>query len=209
MKRLIIMCAALFALYAAGAQTLNDGVKLIDAMRYDQARELFNKLLAAEPNNADIYYYLGDISRRVDDAITAKNNFNTGLEKSKDNALCNVGLGQLLLNENKPDEAKTLFNKALETSKRKNAKVLLYIGESLTQASGAGKDLAMAETLLNQALAIDKNNPDVYIALGDLYLEKEDPSLPVKNYELALTKDPKYAKSYLKKREFIFQSPNS
>lgn len=193
------MCAALVAFFAAGAQTLNEGVKLIDAMRYDQAREMLNKLLTAEPGNTDIYYYLGDISRKVDDAGAARTYFNAGLEKSKDHALCTVGLGQLLLDENKAEEAKLMFTKALVTSKRKNARVLLYIGESLTQAAGAGKDLAMAETVLNEALAIEKNNPDIYIALGDLYLEKEDPSLPVKNYELALTKDPKYAKSYLKK----------
>ncbi len=198
MKRITFILMLVVASINTFSQTVTEGIKMIDAMKFDQAKTVFNNLLKSEPTNADLYYYLGDIYRRVDDANSAKLNFDKGLEISKENALCNVGLGQLLLDENKPEDAKTFFNKALEISKKKNAKVLLYIGEAYTQ-SEKNKDLVQAESLLTLAQTIEKNNPDIYIALGDLYLEKEDPSLPIKNYELALTKDPKYAKSYLKK----------
>ena len=79
------------------SQTVTEGIKMIDAMKFDQAKTVFNNLLKSEPTNADLYYYLGDINRRVDDANSAKLNFDKGLEISKETALCNVGLGQLLL----------------------------------------------------------------------------------------------------------------
>ncbi|MSQ78488.1 MAG: hypothetical protein EXR21_02260 [Flavobacteriaceae bacterium] len=179
------------------AQTAADGLRQLDAMQYGNAKNTFANLQTEEPNNVDYFYYLGEISRLIDDPAAAKAQFEAGLTKNPNNALCMIGLGKLELDNKNLEAAKVHFNKALELTKTKNAQVLLFVGQSLISADV--KDLDMAEPLLKKASELDKKNPEVFLALGDLYSERNDAQLPIKNYEEALRINDKYAKAYMKK----------
>jgi tetratricopeptide (TPR) repeat protein len=197
MKRIFVTVCVLLLLKAVSAQVPDDGIKQIDALKYDEARKTFTNLMAQEPTNADYNYYLGEVTRLGEDMTGALKLYNDGLGKNPKNALCLVGLGKSELAAKNLEGAKGYFNKALEYSKQKNVTVLLAISEALIDADT--KDLGMAETLLNKAKDINEKNPEVYILLGDLFAERNDPQEPIKNYEMALSLNPKYAKAYMKK----------
>ncbi len=179
------------------AQTAADGLRQLDAMQYGNAKNTFANLQTEEPNNVDYFYYLGEISRLIDDPAAAKAQFEAGLTKNPNNALCMIGLGKLQIDNKNLEAAKVHFNKALELTKNKNAQVLLFVGQALIY--GDVKDLDMAEPLLKKASELDKKNPEIFLTLGDLYSEKNDAQLPIKNYEEALRINDKYAKAYMKK----------
>ena len=197
MKKTILFSAAMLMLFVASAQTLEQGILQTEALKFAQAKQTFITLIQQQPANADLHYYLADVYLLTNEEDQAEKTLNEGIIKNPDNALCIVGLGKLKIDRKNLDQAKVDFARAVTISKNKNAKVLLYAGEALT--TGEVKDLTQAEIYLNKALELDAKDPDINLAIGDLWLERNDASKPIENYNLALEKDPKCLKAYLRK----------
>ncbi len=197
MKKIILLSASLLMLFVASAQTLNQGILQTEALKFAQAKQTFISLIQQQPTNADLHYYLADVYLLTNEEDQVEKTLNEGLAKNIDNALCIVGQGKLKIARKNLEGAKSDFAKAVALTKNKNAKVLLYTGEALT--NGEVKDLAQAEIYLNRALELDAKDPDINLAIGDLWLERNDASKPIENYNIALEKDSKCLKAYLRK----------
>lgn len=189
-----------FLLYCSigswGQNTIKEGIRMTDALQYERAITHFQQLIQSDPKDARYHYYLGEVYRLMGESDLALGEYKAGLNKDINCALCLVGNGKLMLVDSNITGATELFEKAVTQTKNKDAAVLLEIGSALS--SGKGQNLTKAEEYLKRATELDKKNPEAFIALGDMYLEKGDAQQPKINYDIAKDLDPKLPKPYLK-----------
>lgn len=198
MKKLIIITSvAITALFnAAHAQTLKEAIRLTENEQFEKASVAFKTLVQTEPQNGDNYYYFGKNYYKADKLDSARIWFEKGTQVAPNSPLNFVGLGRLSLDAGNKDVAKTNFDKAVTLSASKNATVFLEIAEAYLNTGK--KDVTEAFNNINKAMKLAVNNPEVYILMGDAYLEKGDGSNAIKNYEKAVDLDKTSAKALLR-----------
>lgn len=206
LKSTLSIIVALSSLNVASAQTLKDAIKLTDNEQYENAAKVYQARIQAEPTNGINYFYLGENYFKNDEFTQAKALYQKGIDLNPANSLNYVGLGKIYWHEKNAVEAKANFYKALTISKSKDATVLMKIAEPYINAET--KNLPEAFTLLNQALALEPKNPEIYILLGDAYLEQGDGSKAIMNYEKATDLDKTSVKAILRTGQLYGRAKN-
>lgn len=207
MKKLrwsLIICVV--AVSGMSAQTLADAIKLTRNEQYESADVIFKKLIQAQPNNGDLYFYYGENFYKNENPTMAKEMYQTGADVNPTNPLPYVGLGKVLWNKGKQTEAKSSFYKATTLSNNKNATVLLKIAE--TYINEEKKNLPDAFTLLATATKLEPKNPEVYLLTGDAYLEQNDGTKAIENYEKAASLDSKSVLAILRQGQLYNRAKN-
>ena len=197
-KAVIWLFAALFTVSLTKAQSIEDGKKFLYYEKYKSAQSAFQKIVSADPNNAEAIYWLGQTYiRNADnpDTAAAKSLYQKALMTSNNNPLLLVAMGQIELMENKTQEARNHFETAISLTQGKNIAVLNAIGFANTNAKAG--DAAYAIDKLKQATTVKGfKDPEVYLNLGDAYRKfSNDGADPVKSYQAALVLDPNNAKA--------------
>jgi tetratricopeptide (TPR) repeat protein len=193
---LAITCPVSFAQY-----TIKDGLRALDFEKYELAKNIFTQLTNDEPNNPENFYYLGQAYYGLLDYASAKSSYEKGIAAKSDYGQNYAGLGELLLESGKKDEAINLFNKALSFSKKKqdyytDMKLVAVVASSMVNTET--KLLDEAEQLVRKQYEFDKKNYDFLIAAGDVYLERNDGGMAATFYERAIAVDPNRPKAYSK-----------
>lgn len=214
-----ILCSLLAGVFLSSslwAQSLTDAIRLSENEAYESAEKEFEKVIAADASNADIYYYQGQNYIKLEKYAEAKAAFEKGLSINAASALNYVGLGKLAyVNKDmaKVEEyfgkARTLINeKGVKNNSR--TKVLCEIAE--TYLYNEPKNIATAEAILTDAERLDPTNTDVYLLQGDLALEKDatNASGALAKYNKALELNPKLTKAIIRKGKIYKRagSPN-
>lgn len=190
--------------------TLDDARTLKKNEQYDEANELFAKLIKSDPGNSKAYFFYGEnvLQSYFADTISnplkvaakeAMDLFDKGVTANASEPLNYVGLAMVnfYLGDNaKADEmrakAKSLLPPYKKISKIQNPKdyafTLAKIAESYIKFETV--DTSKALPLIREALKIDSKNSDVYIIAGDIYILVNDGSRAIKNYNLAQDWDP-------------------
>lgn len=170
MRKLFLIATGLLMLGAVSAQTIQDAQKEIDNESYFKAKQILFGLLKNDAvSKADVYYYLGNAFLKSDDVDSAKLFYKMVYNPDSRSALGYVANGRLsLLSKNKV-EAKANFDRALQTSKMKNANIYYEIGDAYFRP--AIIDLPLAISNLESAFNLDNKNPNIILSLGDAYLE--------------------------------------
>ncbi len=209
LKRLSVACVvALTVSLNTIAQTVQDGLRNLDAERYIAAGKIFNQLATATPT-VENYFHLGYyyLNLPEKDLAKAKDAFEKGnaLEKKGD-PLCRVGLGTVKLLAGDKAGAKADFDLIKKDTKNKNSDVLFRIGEAYT-LNEKTNDAAEAVSNIEAGLTIQKvkNNPDYYVALGDGYMVKNDGGPAMTALENALRMGQKAAKINTKMAAIWYQ----
>jgi tetratricopeptide (TPR) repeat protein len=179
------------------AQSVPDARKLIYYERYQSARDMLQKVVAASPADAEAVYWLAQAEFGLFNPAGAKAVLQKGLEGANAaHPLLLAGMGQAELSEGKKDDARQRFETALNLSKGKDIGVITAIGRANLEKDG---DAAYAIEKLKLATAIydaqkkGSKDPNVYIVLGDAYRKLMDGGNAVTAYENALLADPKHA----------------
>jgi tetratricopeptide (TPR) repeat protein len=192
-----LLLAALFVSNFLRAQTIDDGKKFLYYERYKSAKSAFEKLVSADPNNADAVYWLGQTllaPAEGKDIAGAKALYQKALQANSANPLLLAGMGHAELLEGKTQDAKNRFETAISLSQGKNAAVLNAIGLANVMAKDGDANYAIDK--LKQATAIKKmNDPDVFINLGDAYKKIGEGGPAQTAYEGALALNPNYARA--------------
>ena len=203
MKKSVFTFAALIVVFlSAKAQTIDDGLKALDFERYEYARNVFKKLVALEPNNADNFYFLGQSYFNLLQTDSALISYNNGISADSKNPKNYIGIGELKLNENKVADAKVQFEKALAIDKGKDAiksrniTTLRMIADAMISTETKLTDEALNYAL--QAIELDKKNYQTLVTAGDVYLEMNNGGEAANNYERAIKIDTNNAKAYSK-----------
>ncbi|MEI6946775.1 tetratricopeptide repeat protein [Paraflavisolibacter sp. H34] len=212
MKKTAIVLFFSAALSVPGfAQNVQEGKKHLNAERYQSAKEVFEKLLAANPKNAEASYWLGQTYIKMKDSATAVSHYQSALSANSNAPLVLVGAGQIDLMQGKSAEAKQKFETAISLAKGKkgtNPDVLAAIGRANVDARTG--DLAYGIEKLNEAAKSAPNNAEVYFALGNAYRKAHEGGPAVTNYMKATQMDAAYALPYYRMaRIYQTQQPYS
>ena len=182
------------------AQSMKDGLRAIDFEKYEQAREIFQKLVQKEPTNGENYYYLGQAYLNLINPDSAEITYNAGIKIAPATPSNYAGLGELRLIEGKKAEAKVHFDKALSFSKTRSGIYTdihaIHIVATSMVNTATDKMLEEAEALVLMAYEQNKKDYDLLVAAGDVYLEKNDGGNAATFYERAIAIDPSNPKAF-------------
>ncbi len=200
------LAICVIAVSGLSAQTLNDAIKQTRNEQFESAEEIYKKLIQAQPNNGDLYFYYGENFFKNENLAMANEMYQTGADVNATNPLPYVGLGKVQWYEGKQTEAKANFYKATTLASGKNATVLLKIADAYINADK--KNLPEAFTLLATATKLEPKNPEVYLLTGDAYLEQNDGTKAIENYEKAGSLDSKSVQALLRQGQLYNRAKN-
>jgi Tfp pilus assembly protein PilF len=210
MKKILITALSIFSLGTVlQAQTLASGINDWYAERYKSAKATFEKLQAANPNDIQAIYWLGQTYIGLDDLSGARDVYSKGLASSSNAPLLQAGMGQVELNENKINEARQHFEAAVTASSGKKGgdpEILNAVGRAIantyTDKEKKG-DINFAVQKLEEAVAAKtKDNAllaDIYTNLGNAYRlarPGENGGLAFQNYQKAIEANPNFPVPY-------------
>src|SRR5215472_14389070 len=118
----LLVCAA-FISSTIIAQTVEQGKKFLYYERYKSAQETFEKVLAANPNNIDAVYWLGEtMVHRKDtrDTAGAKALFQKMLQTNGNAPLLLAGMGHIQLMQGNTTDSRQQFETAISLTKAKD-----------------------------------------------------------------------------------------
>lgn len=198
----LLACAMLLVSVGVLAQTLEEAKRLIRYGRFIKAEETLQKMVAANPNDPEAIYWLGqlylnDIPMKFD---KAKALYTEGLTKTNQHPLVLVGVGHLEMLEHKNAEAKQRFEQAIAATKNKKNKnfgdvaILEAIGRANAMGDSQTGDVEYGMEKLMQASQLDPKNPHVFIDMGLINLKKgpEYGGAAKRSFEEAIDRAPNY-----------------
>ena len=179
------------------AQTFPDVERAITQEEYAKATELINSKLGADPKNDRLFYLRGRVYFLTENFSLAKADFQKGINYSRNNPMNYVGLGSVYVKENNFNEAKVNLDLAGERNKNMETDVMISIADAYL-GSKDRKFTDEAEKILYKLRDLDKKNPKVFVALGDLYLAQGIDELALTNYQEATKLEPNFILGHLR-----------
>lgn len=181
------------------AQSLEDGRKWMYYEKYISAKNVFQNLVNANPNNVDAVYWLGQSMVLPDenkDIAGARALYQKTLMANSNAALLIAGMGHLELLEGKAQDARNRFETALSLSQSKNVDVINAIGIANADFDNKAGDAAYAIDKLKMATMLKGfKDPETWCILGDAYRKMVDGGNALRAYESALAINPNYARA--------------
>ncbi len=174
------------------AQSLEEGKKFMYYERFSSAKDVFTKLLAANPKNEEAAYWLGQAYIGLEDDAMAKQTYQTALQGNPASPILLAGMGQIELKENKTTDARNHFDMAVNNSKSKDIDVLHAVGRAnaYTTAGDANYGIAM----MQKATTLKGfKDPGVFVTIGDAYRKLVNGGDAVLAFNNALLLNPSYA----------------
>ncbi len=198
----------------AFAQSVDQGKKFLYYERYKSANDVFDKILASNPNNIDAIYWKGQTLLSMKDSAAAGDLYSKALQTNGNAPLLLAGMGGVELRLHKTADAKQRFETALSLTKSKDVNVINAVANANIDAHDGDANYAIEK--LNLATQLKNfNNPETYLLLGDAYRKLIDGGNAVQAYNKALALDPKLAEAKYKigkiyetqnNREFFLQA---
>ncbi len=147
------------------SQEIDLAKKAIDAEQYQKAKTILKNVIVSKPDQGKAFFLLGNLylTQKVADSATLS--FNKGLSAKTDANFNHIGLGQLELEKGNPTGAQASFDKATASIKKKDFETLLYVARAYMNK--IKPDYKKALTYVNKAVAIQPQDAQVQLALGD------------------------------------------
>jgi tetratricopeptide (TPR) repeat protein len=191
----------------AFAQSVDQGKKFLYYHRFKSANDVFDKILASNPNNIEAIYWKGQTLLDLKDSVGAGDIYSKALQTNGTAPLLLAGMGGVELRLGKLADAKARFETAISLSKGKDVSVLNAIADNSIDAPAGDAQYAVEK--LTQATQVKNfNSPETYVLMGDAYRKLIDGGNAVTAYNKALTLDPKDAEAKYK-IGLIYQSQNN
>ena len=197
--KFIFLFASLIATTGVIAQSVDQGKRFFYYQRYNSATEQLQKLVAANPNNIEAVYWLGQTMIQNDDSLSAKALYQKTLASNGSAPLILVGAGHIELLENKTNDARQRFETALSLTKGRDIEVVNAIARANTDAIHGDANYALEK--LNAAATAqrkDMRNAESFVLMGDAYRKLINGGGAVTHYQKALAMDPKLAEAHYK-----------
>ncbi len=208
------LAAGLISTTGLKAQTLQDGVAHLYADRFQSATKAFEQLLAANPNNIEAIYWLGQTYLESDEIMSsrikqAKQLYEKANQATNGAPLVLVGLGHVELLENKINEARQHFEIALTNTRTKKGDdpvIATAVGRAINDSKNG--DYKYAIQLLDEVTSKDKKNAAAWLQLGNAYRKDGKGTgggSAFESYNKALSADPNFAPASLRLAQ-LFES---
>ena len=232
-KTIVYFGLFVFCTFISSAQSIQEARKLTDNEQYEEASAMYQKLIAVNVTNANLYYYFGDNLLSSDNADSAKIVFEKGKTIDANNALLKIGSAKLLLDALGVHETKSALDKdgnnpelkarhedavanvALAGKLISEALVnvplkdpTLYIEAAEAFIHYTNKDLDKAKIYLDKANGIDQKNAEINLLYGDIYAELINGTLAAEYYNKAQELNKSSARAIVSKGGLYFRSTN-
>ncbi|KUJ60423.1 hypothetical protein AR687_17710 [Flavobacteriaceae bacterium CRH] len=184
----IFSLAMIASASAANAQDINQAKKAIDAEQFQKAKSLLKSIIKAKPSDGEANFVLGNVYLNQAIVDSAKIYYLNGIEASDKKNLNYIGLGQLDLDSKNTAGAQANFALATKDIKRKDVNEFIYIGKAYINSTNP--DYKSAVTTLQKALAIEPQNAQALLTIGDAYYGANNQNDAYKAYRDAFTADP-------------------
>jgi tetratricopeptide (TPR) repeat protein len=213
-KTAVVLFFSALTSLGALAQNVQQGVNDLYAERFQSAKSTFEKLIAANPNNIEANYWLGQTYIANGDVNGAKAVYDKALTSSNNAPLILVGEGNVELLQGKQNEAKQHFESAITASKGKKGNdpnVLNAVGRAISETySEENKtDIDYAIAKLTEASQLAPTNQDIWLNLGNAYRKKRDGGAAVQAYTKAGNFAPAlFRTGYLYESQKSLRQPN-
>lgn len=192
----IMFLIAVFSVNMIMAQSIEEGKRFIYYERYKSAKDVFQKMLTANPNNEEAAYWLGQSEIGLENIPAAKALYQSKLTSNSNSPLIIAGMGHVALLEGNKQDAKSRFETAISLSQGKSIPVLNAVGFANGYPDSKNGDAAYAIDQLKKATLIKGfKDPDVYANLGDAYRKFADGGNAILAYQQALKLNPNYARA--------------
>ncbi|MFT3933082.1 MAG: tetratricopeptide repeat protein [Chitinophagaceae bacterium] len=181
------------------AQSVEQGKKFYYYHRYKSAQDQLEKVLAANPNDINAVYWLGQTYLDNNNQQGAKDLYQKALATNGTAPLLLAGVGHIELLEGKTNDARQRFETAISLSKAKDIDVLNAVGAANADVDTKAGDPNYGIEKLNLATQLKNfKNPATYTIMGDAYRKLVDGGAAVTSYQKALGLDPNYAEAEYK-----------
>jgi Tfp pilus assembly protein PilF len=144
---------------------LRSANRLFNEKKYQQAREIYEQVIASKPDDIGSYEHLADALHYLRQPQAAVETLRRGLRKKPESMELKAKLGVFLTEIDRLDEAAALLREALAADAG-NAENWVYLGVVFFRM----KDYAQAQDAYGKALALDPQNAKAYSNLGALFL---------------------------------------
>ncbi|MDB5221653.1 MAG: hypothetical protein JWN83_320 [Chitinophagaceae bacterium] len=191
-KIISLLITLLFTGNILFAQTVDEGKRFLYYERYNSAKDVFNRLLSANPNNVDAAYWLGQTYLGEEDSVSAKALYQKTLNANPNSPLMLVAMGQIALMEGQKQEARNRFETAISLTKGKDYNVLNAIARANVDARNGDATYAIEKI---KAIPENKRTAEMWTTLGDAYRKLTDGANAQLSYQSALALDPNYARA--------------
>jgi len=195
-KQLLILFISFCTWSIVKAQNIEDGKKKFFAEQYTTAAQLFQQILTQKPDDAFTRYWLVRTYLVKGEAQEAKNTLAATPASIANDPFITIAKGAVSLQQGDTVQARSNFTTAIGTAKKKNPAIQLAVAAiNIDLIHG---DLNYAIDLLNEAGKKDKNDPELFTAMGDAYRKQYDGSQAFKAYQAAIDANKTYAVAYYK-----------
>ncbi|HEX5151514.1 MAG TPA: tetratricopeptide repeat protein [Parafilimonas sp.] len=207
MKKIILPLFTLLSISSiVSAQSIDDGKKFLIYERFTSAKQVFQKLIASDPKNAQAIYWLGQAYIANDQLDSAKVLYQNALTAGVNDPWLWVGSAHVdVLQGGDINAAKQKFEQAITATtttkgrnKGPNPFLLNAIGRAMAGGGSTQGDPNYGIDKLKQAAQIDPKNPEIYVNLGLCYrkLGGEQGGQAFEAFRQATVIDPQYARAY-------------
>ena len=159
--------------------------KAVDEKKYDEAMDLFSRLVAADPKDFQAWTELGTVQLMRKSVDEAEKDYRRAIQERPTFTLALLNLGRLLSAENKYEAAIEPLAEAVKSSPT-SADANFLLGEAYLQIKKGSK----AVPYLNEAARLGK--PDAHLRLATLYNAVGLKDKAAREYEQFLKKRPDY-----------------
>jgi tetratricopeptide (TPR) repeat protein len=186
MKRItLLVTLIIFSIGSIYADSAKNIVKSnVESKDYFTAAKYLNQALKENPKDDDLFMLCGDVYFEVENYDSSLICYKKARELKGDKTYILRKIGKALSYLERHREAIEILREAVQEEKKEIANYL-ELGQALIRADS----LAEATLVITRAKDMDKNNPEAYVALGDLYFKQQVYELARKNYEDAISRD--------------------
>ena len=175
---------------AAASQPLAQVQALIDAGDGPGAVAFCTNGLAAQPDNADLHRYLGQLHVALGDRPAAMRHAKRACELAPEDARSWSDLGRVYASRSQLDDASRCFAEAVQTDPR-HADAWHNLGTAKKKRG----DREGAFKALRTALLLDPKRAETYLNLGNLLIESDQFEDALECFERAAQHDPTMARA--------------
>jgi len=204
-----MLLAGVLSIAGIKGQTIQEGINHLYAERNKSAKETFEKLVSTNPNNLEAIYWLGQSYIAMENVKSARDLYSKTLQANGNAPLILAGMGHVNLIEGKKDEARQMFETAINLSTGKkgvDVSILNAIGRANVDAKEG--DVAYAIQKLKIATDKDPKNADALLNLGDAYRKAHEGGQAVVTYDLATSANPNLARAVYRKAMIYYTQKN-
>ena len=204
MKKVTLLFAFVAIVTMAKAQTLDEVKTLMYYEKLQTAKTGLDKLYAATPNDANVVYQLSQWHLIKGNAKEATNLLTKAMAGTNNALLLKAGLAHAANVAGDNKLAQTLATEVMATAKTTDWPLMLAVGKACGDLRGKQDELAgilgfMGFGILDKltkTFTPKKNDPAMFIPLGDCLVRQNQGGRAVNEYEKALGFNPKYAEAY-------------